>query len=111
MDELSEIERDAEQAARTLAMLGHRLADAGPDERRLREPALDAGAAAARVLAYLRELRGAGDGAALAHPDRWIAWRDWYPPAGGGWQRRGWVRVNDLGRSGHRQSVRGDPGE
>jgi hypothetical protein len=42
----------------------------------------DGGIAATRVLAYLRELRGAGDGETVAVPPRLGQWRDWVPPRG-----------------------------
>jgi hypothetical protein len=42
----------------------------------------DGGEAAARVLAYLRDQRGAGDGDAVAVPPRLGPWRDWVPPRG-----------------------------
>lgn len=42
----------------------------------------DGGAAAGRVLAYLRLLRGPGDGASAAVQPRLGPWRDWTPSRG-----------------------------
>jgi hypothetical protein len=42
----------------------------------------DAGLASARVVAYLREQRGAGDGELVAVPRRLGPWREWAPPRG-----------------------------
>jgi hypothetical protein len=38
--------------------------------------------AAARLVAYLREKRGAGDGELAMVPPRLGEWRDWVPPRG-----------------------------
>jgi hypothetical protein len=90
---LPDAERDAcdvLQALAGLVALLRRAADdlPGPDRR---EPALDdprgvmldlaedGGVAAARVVAYLRELRGAGDGEACAVSPRLGERRDWVP--------------------------------
>lgn len=96
MTGLSDAERDAcdtLQALAGLAALLRRPVDEVPgfdprdpdfdDARRLLVGlAEDGGAAAARVLAYLRELRGAGDGVAVAVPPRLGQWREWMPPRG-----------------------------
>jgi hypothetical protein len=74
--DLSDVERDAAQAAETLTDLRNRLPVA---EQVLVD---EAGAAAQRVLAYLRSLRGAGDGAATAVAPRLGPWREWCPPRG-----------------------------
>jgi hypothetical protein len=42
----------------------------------------DGGLAAARVLSYLRDLRGSGDGEAVVVPARLGPWREWVPPRG-----------------------------
>jgi hypothetical protein len=42
----------------------------------------DGGVAAARVVDYLREQRGAGDGELAAVPPRLGQWRQWIPPRG-----------------------------
>jgi hypothetical protein len=42
----------------------------------------DAGAASARVVAYLREQRAAGDGELVAVPRRLGPWREWTPSRG-----------------------------
>jgi hypothetical protein len=93
---LSDAERDACDVVQALAGLaallrrpiGDRpaldLDDAAvADARRtLQSIAEDGGAAATRVLAYLRELRGAGDGEMAAVPPRLGPWREWVPPRG-----------------------------
>jgi len=94
---LSDAERDASDVMQALAGLAALLrrpgadlpgADPGPpdplpdDERRLLlHMADDAGAAAARVLAYMRDQRGSGDGTWPPYP------RDWACGASG--SRRG----------------------
>jgi hypothetical protein len=109
---LPDVERDAGEVVRVLAGLMTLLRNGGvevDDETRVMlNLAEDGGLAAARVLAYLRDLRGPGDGVAVAVPPRLGPWRDWVPT-------RGHV-LNDLSR-GHRidgipnQPRRGDPGE
>jgi hypothetical protein len=83
---LSDVERDAAQAAEALAGLVGRLSRRRPDtvedDRVLSALAEEGGAAAERVLAYLRTLRGAGDGVATAVPSHLGLWRDWCPPRG-----------------------------
>jgi hypothetical protein len=98
---LPDAERDACDVVQALAGLaallaqpipgGPHAADRGPalDDKALDEArrgllhlAEDGGAAAQRVLAYLRSLRGAGDGEAVAVPPRLGEWRDWVPPRG-----------------------------
>jgi hypothetical protein len=66
----------------------------------------DGGAAATRVLAYLRDLRGAGDGEAVAVPPRLGQWRDWVPPRGHVFGTPGIPRANEVP-----QPRRSDPGE
>ena len=68
----------------------------------------DGGEAAQRVLAYLRSLRSAGDGATVAVPPRLGPWREWVPPRG--------MVFGDLGGNPYRmgelpQPRRCDPGE
>jgi hypothetical protein len=120
MTELSDVERDAWQVAEVLAGLAAHLdrrgqGDGSPrpgdgrrvdDDRVLRALAEEGAAAANRVLAYLRALRGAGDGEATAYPPRLGPWREWCPP-------RGQILVaprrrvpRSMQRQGH-----GDPGE
>ncbi len=101
MTGLSDAERDAcdvVQALAGLAALLRRPVDdlPGPELSGLdlRDPALadfrrtllslaeDGGVAATRVLSYLRELRGSGDGEAVAVPPRLGQWREWVPPRG-----------------------------
>jgi hypothetical protein len=93
---LSDAERDAcdvMQALVGLAALLRRPAedlpglvggDRAADDARglLLGIAEDGGAAAARLVAYLREQRGAGDGESAAVPRRLGEWREWVPPRG-----------------------------
>jgi hypothetical protein len=93
---LSDAERDACDAVQALAglaaLLRRPIGDvpaldasdpAVADARRtLLSLAEDGGVAAARVLAYLRVLRGSGDGEAVAVPPRLGQWREWVPPRG-----------------------------
>ncbi|WP_312033845.1 hypothetical protein [Actinoplanes sp. TBRC 11911] len=93
MTGLSDAERDANDVMRALeglAALARRPA-AGPgsaaalddDTRRLLLGiAEDAGEAAARVLSYLRDQRGCGDGDLAAVPPRLGQWREWVPARG-----------------------------
>jgi hypothetical protein len=96
--DLSDVERDAAWVAEAL---NNHL------------PGSEASAAARRVLAYLRTLRGAGDGVATAVPARLGPWREWCPP-------RGYVLHGHPARVPLRADVRadvradlrgGDPGE
>ena len=92
MTSLSDAERDACDALQALAGLAALLSrpaadvpglDPADDTRRLLTGLADDGTeAAARVLAYLRTLRGAGDGDLAAVPTRLGPWRDWVPPRG-----------------------------
>jgi hypothetical protein len=96
MTGLSDAERDACDVVQALAGLAALLRRPVDDQPGLdpRDPALaevhrtlvsiaeDGGVAAARVLAYLRELRGSGDGEAVAVPPRLGQWREWMPPRG-----------------------------
>jgi len=105
MSDLSDVERDAQRAADALASLAARLAAGGVDPDSydylaMRGLAEEGAIGAARVLDYLRALRGWGDGAATAYPPRLGPWRDWVPP-------RGYVFVPHRA-DGRR---RGDPGE
>jgi hypothetical protein len=109
------VERDAVWAAEVLAALAYHLAtkETGVDGA-LRELAQDGGAAAERVLAYLRDLRGPGDGVAIAHPMRLGPWRDWCPPRGQALHdpRVPGPRRPPGDRRVHRElRVHGDPGE
>jgi hypothetical protein len=93
---LSDAERDAcdvMQALAGLAALLRRPAGDLPglepgdpavdDTRRLLLGlAEDGGLAAARVVAFLREQRGPGDGEQVAVPRRLGPWREWVPPRG-----------------------------
>lgn len=86
MTSLSDAERDAcdvMQALAGLAALLRRSPDepATEDARRLLVGlAEDGEVAAARVVTYLRELRGAGDGELVAVPRRLGHWREWAEP-------------------------------
>lgn len=117
MRDLSDVERDAVQAVQALAGINRRLARGTPepDERvALQAMADHGGLAAGRVLAYLRELRGAGDGEATAYPARLGPWREWCPPRGNVLGGSG-VDVHDSRRdapgSGRGAPGHGDPGE
>lgn len=96
MTGLSDAERDACDVVQALAGLAALLrrpigdlpgldphdpaiADA---HRTLLSIAEDGGVAATRVLAYLRQLRGSGDGEMAAVPPRLGQWREWVPPRG-----------------------------
>jgi hypothetical protein len=88
---LSDAERDACEVVQALAGLAALLAQPPTDPG---DPALadvrdtwarlaeNGGAAAVRVLEYLRALRGPGDGEAVAVPPHLGQWRDWVPPRG-----------------------------
>ncbi len=113
MSSLPDAERDACDVVQALAGLAALLRASGPagdsDDARQQMLALaeDGGAAAARVLAYLRMVRGPGDGDAVALPVRLGPWREWSPSRGhlfgdpGGSRRVG----------GLPQPRRSDPGE
>jgi len=116
---LSDAERDACDVMQALAgiaalMRGFAgaLDRAGPDlvdddaRRLLLGIAEDGGAAAARVVAYLREQRGAGDGELAVVPRRLGPWRDWVPPRGHMFGVPGVRRMNGVP-----QPRRCDPGE
>ena len=101
MGELLDAERDAVRAVQALAALNRHLSgDPAPALRGLAEEGC---AAAGRVLAYLRELRGAGDGEAITYPARLGPWRQWCPPRGD--------LLGAPDRSGFRRRHGGDPGE
>ena len=121
MTSLSDAERDAcdvMQALAGLAALLRRPAgdvpgldstepDAVETRRLLLGIAEDGGLAAARVLSYLREQRGAGDGDLVAVPPRLGPWREWVPARGYLFSASGAVRQPD----GVPQPRRCDPGE
>jgi hypothetical protein len=119
---LPDAERDACDVLQALAGLAAVLAGplpGGPDhgdrdERAIEDArramlslAQDGGAAAQRVLAYLRALQGPGDGESAAVAPRLGPWRNWVPPRG---DLFGGVRaVHHIGD--HPQHRRADPGE
>jgi D-serine deaminase-like pyridoxal phosphate-dependent protein len=112
MTSLPDAERDASEVVRLLIGLAtameRRGADLDDEREILAALARDGGAAAARVLEYLRVLQGAGDGEAAAVPARLGPWRDWVPPRGnlfGGASAAS--RMDGLPRPRHRR----DPGE
>lgn len=90
MSGLSDAERDACEVVQALAGLATLLAqpvdraDPGMADahRTLVRLAGSGGDAGVRVLDFLRTLRGAGDGEAVAVPPRLGEWRDWVPPRG-----------------------------
>jgi hypothetical protein len=118
---LSDAERDAcdvMQALAGLAALLRRPAGdvpgldpgdpAAEDTRRLLLGiAEEGGMAAARVVTYLREQRGAGDGEQVAVPRRLGDWREWVPSRGHLFGVPGQVRHSN----GVPQPRRWDPGE
>ena len=117
MSNLPDAERDACEVARALLGLAARLRGSGvqlDDETQvLLTLAEDGGLAAGRVLAYLRGLRGPGDGDAVAVAPRLGPWREWVPPQGHLFSDRG-VGHRGLGQSVEEvrnQPRRGDPGE
>lgn len=77
-------ERDAYDAAQALAGLAALLArEPGEEEHDLLlSMARNGEAAAERVVAFLRDQRGAGDGDLAAVPTRLAPWRDWVPTRG-----------------------------
>jgi hypothetical protein len=109
---LPDAERDAGDVVQALAGLAGLLrkpdVELDDETRILMTLAQNGGEAATRVLAYLRTLRGNGDGDAAAVPPRLGPWRDWVPARG--------HLISDHAR-GHRideipnQPRRGDPGE
>jgi hypothetical protein len=110
---LSDAERDASEVLQAFAglaaLLGRPAGDeaATLDARRGLARLADGGReAAARVLDYLRALRGAGDGEAVAVPPRLGQWRDWVPPRGHVLGQTGVER-----RIGEVHRRRADPGE
>ncbi len=111
MSSLPDAERDASEVVRLLlglaTVLDRRGIDLGDETEVLAALARDGGAAAARVLEYLRELRGAGDGEAAAVPPRLGPWRDWVPPRGNLLGGLGEPRVGEMPRPRRRH----DPGE
>jgi hypothetical protein len=113
VNSLPDVERDACDVVQALAGLATLLRNSGvefDDETgMLLTLAEDGGAAAVRVLAYLRGLRGGGDGATGAVPPRLGPWRDWVPPRGNllGDRSRRISRPDEIPN----QPRRGDPGE
>ena len=115
MSGLSDAERDACEVVQALAGLAALLAQppadpgdpANADVRRTWALlAENGGEAAARVLDYLRTLRGAGDGEAVVVSPHLGQWRDWVPPRGHLLVRSGAERrISEV------QRRRCDPGE
>jgi hypothetical protein len=119
---LPDAERDACDVVQVLANLAALLARPLPGEapaadqpdpamaearRLLLHLAEDGGAAAERVVAYLRSLRGRGDGEAVAVAPHLGPWREWVPPRGHLFGSLGTnPRIGELP-----ESRRADPGE
>jgi hypothetical protein len=89
MTGLWDAERDAGELARALnglaALLGRDPDSPPPDQdtlRIVRQLVENGVSSATRVQDYLRELRGAGDGDAVAVPPALAPWRDWTPSRG-----------------------------
>ena len=122
MSNLPDAERDACDVVQALAgiaaLLGRPLAgeteSTDPHDPALAEArrvlmnlAEDGGAAAQRVVSYLRSLRGPGDGEAAAVPPHLGPWREWVPPRGNLFGSLGTThRIGELP-----QPRRADPGE
>ena len=115
MSSLPDAERDASDVVQALAGLAALLSRPVPDpdnpahehaRQTLRILAEEGGAAAVRLLTYLRTLRGAGDGDAAAVPPRLGPWREWVPP-------RGYLLGSPVPerRVGEMHPRRADPGE
>ena len=77
------------------------------DVRQLLGMAEDGGLAAARVVSYLRDQRGAGDGELAVVPPRLGQCREWVPPGG----RLFGVSAEARPANGVPQPRRCDPGE
>jgi hypothetical protein len=120
---LPDAERDACDVVQALAGLATLLQGAAGDHPlpeavrgMLLRRVEGGGASAERVLAYLRALRGPGDGEAVAVPPRLGMWRDWVPASGNVLGHAGMGR-GDLGRAGAERRMgelhprRSDPGE
>jgi hypothetical protein len=118
---LSDAERDAGDVMQALAGLAALLrrpvgevpgldpCDPAAEEmqRRLLGIAEDAGLASARVVAYLRAQRGAGDGELAVVPRRLGPWREWTPDRG----HLFGVSADTPRPNGVPQPRRSDPGE
>jgi len=110
---LPDAERDADEVVRLLealaAALRARRVDLGDESEALAVLARDGSTAAARVLAYLRALQGAGDGVAAGVPPRLGPWRDWVPTRGSlfGGLHDSSTQVDEVPRPRRRR----DPGE
>ena len=112
MSDLPHAEQDAREVVQALAGLAALLrgADVEPDDETqiLLTLAENGGLAAGRVLAYLHDLRGAGDGVAASVPSRLGPWREWVPSRGELFGDHGRTsRVDEIPH----QPRRGDPGE
>jgi hypothetical protein len=118
MTGLWDAERDAGEVARALnglaALLG-RDAEEPPDADALRimRQLVEAGASSAgRVQGYLRQLRGPGDGDAVALAPVLAPWRDWTPSHGPLFGARRAPVTRSARRAGEvPQPRRCDPGE
>jgi hypothetical protein len=80
---LWDAERAASEVAQALTGLAALLrAEEPADPRVLRSLAENGGAAAERVVAYLRSQCAAGDGEMATVPPHLAPWREWVPPRG-----------------------------
>jgi hypothetical protein len=113
VNSLPDAERDACDVVQALAglaaLLRNPVVELDDENRVLLMLAEDGGLAAARVLAYLRALRGPGDGVGATVPPRLGPWRDWVPTHGYilGDRSRG-SRIDEEVPN---RPNRGDPGE
>jgi hypothetical protein len=110
---LPDAERDATDVVQALAGLAALLRKPEvelDEETRVLLKLAEAGSrSAARVLAYLRDLRGPGDGAAVAVAPHLGPWRDWVPMRGHLLNGRSLGhRIDEIP---NHQPRRGDPGE
>jgi hypothetical protein len=108
---LPDAERDAGDVVQLLAgltaLLLQREAATDEEARHLLNLAREGGVTATRVLAYLRDLQGNGDGVAAAVAPRLGPWREWVPARGHLLGKPAAPRMEELPQRRRRH----DPGE
>ena len=113
MNSLPDAERDAGNVVQALAglvaLLRNPVVELDDESRVLLMLAEEGGLAAARVLAYLRTLRGPGDGVGVTVPPRLGPWREWEPTHGYILGDRS--RDSRIDEEVPNRPHRGDPGE